>query len=82
VYLETLPARAAEAAMRAKAALGDVEWRHAQVACEGIAVNRGDGYGLRAECEFYGADESALAAGASGADGCDGAGVGGVWDGG
>lgn len=40
MYLETLPVRAAEAAVQAFANLTGVEWRHAQVPCEGIAVNR------------------------------------------
>ena len=52
VYLETLPARAAEAAVRAKAALGDVVWRHAQVACEGIAVNRETDTGFALNANF------------------------------
>lgn len=52
VYLETLPARAAEAAMRAKASLGDVVWRHAQVACEGIAVNRETDTGFALNANF------------------------------
>jgi hypothetical protein len=52
VYLETLPARAAEAAARAKAALGDVVWRHAQVACEGVAVNRETDAGFALNADF------------------------------
>ena len=52
VYLETLPARAAEAAVRAKAELGDVVWRHAQVACEGIAVNRETDAGFALNANF------------------------------
>ncbi len=40
LYLETLPARAAEAAVQAVANLTEVEWRHAHAPCEGIAVNR------------------------------------------
>lgn len=40
MYLETLPARAAEAAARAVDQLTEVEWRHAEAPCEGIAVNR------------------------------------------
>ncbi len=40
LYVETLPARVAEAAARAVAALTEVGWRYAEVPCEGIAVNR------------------------------------------
>lgn len=40
MYLETLPTRAAEAAVQAAANLAEVEWHHAQGPCEGIAVNR------------------------------------------
>ncbi len=40
MYFETLPARAAEAAARAVDKLAEVEWRHAEAPCEGIAVNR------------------------------------------
>lgn len=40
LYVETLPARAAEAAARAWASRTEVEWRHARVPCEGIAINR------------------------------------------
>jgi len=40
MYLETLPARAAEAAARAVENLAEVEWRHAEAPCKGIAVNR------------------------------------------
>lgn len=40
MYVETLPARAADAAARACAALRTVEWRYAEVPCEGIAINR------------------------------------------
>lgn len=40
MYIETLPARAAAAAVAACAALQPVEWRHAEVPCEGIAINR------------------------------------------
>ena len=52
VYLETLPARAAEAAVRAQAALAEVEWRHAQVACEGLAVNRETDTGFALNANF------------------------------
>jgi hypothetical protein len=52
VYLETWPARAAEAAVRAKAALAEVEWRHAHVACEGIAVNRETDTGFALNANF------------------------------
>ncbi len=52
VYLETLPARAAEAAVRAQAALAEVEWRHAHVACEGIAVNRETDTGFALNANF------------------------------
>jgi hypothetical protein len=40
MYLETLPTRIAEAAMEARAAQTEVEWRYAEVPCEGIAINR------------------------------------------
>ncbi|MDB6169467.1 MAG: hypothetical protein JWM88_2331 [Verrucomicrobia bacterium] len=40
IYVETLPARIAEAAKAACDALQPVEWRHAEVPCEGIAINR------------------------------------------
>jgi hypothetical protein len=40
LYLETLPARIAEAAVKALAAQTEVEWRYAEVPCEGIAINR------------------------------------------
>lgn len=40
LYVETLPARVADAARRACAELQPVEWRYAEVPCEGIAVNR------------------------------------------
>lgn len=40
MYLETLPARVADAAARAVAAQKTVEWRYAEVPCEGIAINR------------------------------------------
>ena len=39
-------------ALRAKAALGDVVWRHAQVACEGIAVNRETDTGFALNANF------------------------------
>lgn len=40
MYVETLPSRAAAAAERATAAQSEVEWRYAEVPCEGIAINR------------------------------------------
>ena len=40
MYLETLPSRIAAAAEQAMAALTEVEWRYAEVPCEGIAMNR------------------------------------------
>ena len=40
MYVETLPARVADAAERACAAQRAVEWRYAEVPCEGIAINR------------------------------------------
>ena len=40
MYVETLPARVADAAEKACAAQQPVEWRHAEVPCEGIAINR------------------------------------------
>lgn len=40
MYLETLPSRIAESAVKALAAQTTVEWRYAEVPCEGIAINR------------------------------------------
>ncbi|MCF7687070.1 MAG: neutral/alkaline non-lysosomal ceramidase N-terminal domain-containing protein [Cephaloticoccus sp.] len=40
MYLETLPSRIAAAAEQAIKALVEVEWRYAEVPCEGIAINR------------------------------------------
>jgi len=40
MYLETLPSRIAESAVRAVAGQSEVEWRYAEVPCEGIAMNR------------------------------------------
>ncbi len=40
IYVETLPSRVAEAAEKAVKALAPVEWRYAEVPCEGIAINR------------------------------------------
>jgi len=40
LYVATLPARAAEAAAQAWAALTEVTWRYGEGPCEGIAVNR------------------------------------------
>ena len=40
MYVETLPARVADAAERACKAQRTVEWRYAEVPCEGIAINR------------------------------------------
>lgn len=40
MYVETLPSRVAAAAERAVAAQSEVEWRYAEVPCEGIAINR------------------------------------------
>lgn len=40
MYAATLPARVADAAERAMAAQQAVEWRYAEVPCEGIAINR------------------------------------------
>lgn len=40
MYVETLPSRVAAAAERAAAAQSAVEWRYAEVPCEGIAINR------------------------------------------
>ena len=40
IYVETLPSRIAGAAEQAVAALRPVEWRYAEVPCEGIAINR------------------------------------------
>jgi hypothetical protein len=52
MYLETLPVRATEAAVRAWAALTEVQWRHAQVPCEGIAVNRETDTGFALSANF------------------------------
>jgi len=53
IYLETLPSRIAGAAAAAQAAMRPVEWRHAEVPCEGIAINRetdlGGWFGQRQE---------------------------------
>lgn len=40
IYVETLPARIAAAAVKAVAAMTAVQWRYAEVPCEGIAINR------------------------------------------
>lgn len=40
IYIETLPSRIAGAAEKACAAMKPVEWRYAEVPCEGIAMNR------------------------------------------
>ena len=40
IYVETLPSRVAEAAEKAVKTLAPVEWRYAEVPCEGIAINR------------------------------------------
>lgn len=40
IYVETLPSRIAGAAAKAWAARKPVEWRYAEVPCEGIAINR------------------------------------------
>ena len=40
MYVETLPSRIAGAAAQAWAAMKGVEWRYAEVPCEGIAINR------------------------------------------
>ena len=40
IYVETLPSRIASAAAKAWAARKPVEWRYAEVPCEGIAINR------------------------------------------
>ena len=40
IYVETLPSRIAGAAEQAVAVLRPVEWRYAEVPCEGIAINR------------------------------------------
>jgi hypothetical protein len=52
MYLETLPARAAAAVAQACAAMTEVEWRHAQVPCEGIAVNRETDAGFAMNADF------------------------------
>ena len=52
MYVETLPVRAAEAAARAWAARTKVQWRHAQVPCEGIAVNRETDAGFAMHADF------------------------------
>ena len=40
MYVETLPARIADAAAKAWKARKSVTWRYAEVPCEGIAINR------------------------------------------
>lgn len=40
IYVETLPSRVAAAAEQALAAMKPIEWRYAEVPCEGIAMNR------------------------------------------
>jgi len=40
IYVETLPARIADAAAKAWAARKTIAWRYAEVPCEGIAINR------------------------------------------
>lgn len=40
MYVETLPTRVVEAVLQAIERLEAVQWRHAEVSCEGIAVNR------------------------------------------
>ncbi len=40
MYLQTLPSRVAGAAAAAVAAQKKIEWRYAEVPCEGIAINR------------------------------------------
>ncbi|MFI5357744.1 MAG: neutral/alkaline non-lysosomal ceramidase N-terminal domain-containing protein [Opitutales bacterium] len=52
MYVETLPARAAAAVRQASAALTEVEWRHAHVPCEGIAVNRETDAGFAMNADF------------------------------
>ncbi|MEI7551953.1 MAG: hypothetical protein WCL24_06445 [Verrucomicrobiota bacterium] len=53
LYVETLPARIAGAAAQAWAARQPVEWRYAEVPCEGLAINRetdlGGWFGQRKE---------------------------------
>ena len=52
LYVETLPARVAPAAREAKRAAVRVEWRHAEVPCEGIAVNRETDGGFALNADF------------------------------
>ncbi len=52
MYVETLPMRAAAAVKQACEALTEVEWRHAQVPCEGIAVNRETDAGFAMNADF------------------------------
>jgi len=52
MYVETLPVRAAAAAAQAWAVRTKVEWRHAQVPCEGIAVNRETDAGFAMNADF------------------------------
>lgn len=52
LYVETLLARAADAAEHAQTALQEVTWRYAEAPCEGIAVNRETDAGFAREADF------------------------------
>ncbi|MCF3650949.1 neutral/alkaline non-lysosomal ceramidase N-terminal domain-containing protein [Synoicihabitans lomoniglobus] len=52
MYVETLPARAAEAAVEAWQSRAELAWRHAEVPCEGIAVNRETDAGFALAANF------------------------------
>lgn len=52
MYVETLPARVAAAAVAARSNLKEVEWRQAKGPCEGIAVNRETDAGFALNADF------------------------------
>jgi hypothetical protein len=52
LYLETLPARAADAAQQAWAARTEASWSYAEAPCEGIAVNRETDAGFAMGADF------------------------------
>ena len=52
MYVETLPGRVAAAVLEAKTNLKEIEWRQAETACEGIAVNRETDTGFALNADF------------------------------
>lgn len=52
LYVETLPARVVVAAQAAKRSAVAVQWRHAEVPCEGLAVNRETDAGFALTANF------------------------------